>query len=745
MRKRVTVSMLGFVLAACSLEAGARAPALVPWPKAVSMSAGNLMLAPGNRVTAASSELAPLAGVFADEFDAVFGIRLGTQRDHRGAGSILLRLNPTMKGEGYLLTVTRERAVVEGADYAAVAAGTVTLLQAAVGETPERVSIPCMSVHDEPFVPYRGLLVDVARREHSLDSLKQMVVLCRLYKIRYLQLHLFDDQGIKFPSSRFPLLTTMNHSGRAYTLDELRELEHYSQDRGVTIIPELEIPGHEGAMNRAMPDLFLIRGTKPYEHHATINWAKPEVMEALDVLIGEICAVFQATPYFHIGGDEADFTLAHQNADFIRRFKELGYEEPHDAQDTYQLYRRLLRDLDELLRTKYDRQMLCWEGFHRDLSPAPLEPIPKHIPVMAFENRYYRADHLAADGYTVINTAWNPLYVVNDLHCTPEQIYSWNLYRFGCFQPDWEKITWVSVPETTPILGAQMCSWEQPQTIELSSLRKRLPAMSERIWNPKAGKSVEDFLARLDQTDALLNRLVGSVETPRAARNVAGVYNNPNHDLGDNVCANMTNDTCFGWQTGNCVIPVHNNGHTFTLDSGNGNNLHYTGTLTGTGDVHILMGPWSDPPTWTTHNPLRLGGTQPNTFSGTCYVKKGCLQLEKPRGVTALGCRLVVGGQGSNDGVVWAADDQLSNQADIVLLTSPRGGAYLNLNGHNETVASLTIVSGTRVLTEARDGTPGCLRAGSVLLDGNLLANGKYTSKENWIEGNGTVYVGPVE
>ncbi|MEI7901841.1 MAG: family 20 glycosylhydrolase, partial [bacterium] len=350
-----------------------------------------------------------------------------------------------------------------------------------------------------------------------LDGQKQLVRLCRLYKIRYLQLHLTDDQGFKFPSTAFPLLTTQNYSGPAYTLSELRELERYSQERGVTIIPELEIPGHEAAMNRAMPDLFKIKDTLPYEHHATINWAKQEVMDALDVLIGEICSVFQATPYFHVGGDEADFEFAHQNTNFVQRFQALGYAAPYTYDDSYQLYRRLLRTLNELITTKYSKQMLCWEGFHRDPSSSPLEPIPHTLPVMAFENTYYPASQLVADGYPVINTAWNPLYVVNGTQCSPENIYGWNLYRFGRYQKDWSQVQWVTVSPTTNVIGAQMCAWEQPETIELDSLRLRVAAMSERIWNPNADKTFADFSQRVLATDTLLSRLTGSPVNPAPA------------------------------------------------------------------------------------------------------------------------------------------------------------------------------------------------------------------------------------
>lgn len=605
-----------------------------------------------------------------------------------------------------------------------------------------QVLLPHISIEDHPFARYRGLMIDVARQPHSILTLKKIISMCRLYKIRYLQLHLTDDQGFKFPTTNFPLLVTQNYSGPAYTREELEDLEQYSQRHGVTIIPEFEIPGHEGAMNRTMPDLFLIKDTLPYEHHATINWAKPEVTNALDLIIGEICSIFQATPYFHIGGDEADFALAHQNTNFIKRFSELGYAQPYDSGDTYQLYRRLLRDLDTLISNKYGKRMLCWEGFHRDESASPLEPIPKHIPVMAFENTYYPANMLVQDGYPVINTAWNPLYVVNGIQCSPENIYGWNLYRFGRFQPVWEDVYWITVPPTPQVIGAQMCAWEQQDQIEIPTLRSRLPAMSERIWNPDAGKTYVDFSNRFVSTDLLLSKLI-DIDPALDYVDVGGYYTSPNNEIGFGIGANMTNDTTFGWQTYDCAIPVRNNGYTFTIDSGNGNNLNYSGWVTGTGDVELYMGPWNDPPIWTTHNPLRLSGEEPNTAGGTWHVKKGRVQLEKPDGIIAIGGDAIVGGQGGNDCFYWKADEQIIDTAHVTVLNSSHGGAYLNLNGHTETIAELTMETNTVIQTDGADGSNGVLHVGILTVNGIQKEPGTYTENEPWIEGIGNVVVIP--
>ncbi len=734
------VRFIPVVLTLCASLVCTAELSLIPWPLSVQTNTGSLLLSDSNRIVAADPSLLPLVGVMTGEFAVAFGLNLSVAQNTPLPGDIILAFSPALTGETYSVTVS-SNIVISSATYAGIAAGSVTLLQA-IGTNGTQVLVPKITVQDSPFVSYRGLMVDPARQHHGVTILKKLITMCRLYKIRYLQLHLTDDQGFKFPTTNFPLLITQNYSGPAYTREELQELEAYSQARGVTLIPEFEIPGHEGAMNRTMPDLFKIKDTVPYEHHATINWAKPEVTNALDLIIGEICSIFKATPYFHIGGDEADYVFAHQNTNFILRFAELGYPQPYDSGDTYQLYRRLIRDMNTLISNKYNKQMLCWEGFHRDTSATPLEPIPKNIPVMAFENTYYPANYLAQDGYTIINTAWNPLYVVNGVQCSPEHIYGWNIYRFGRFQTDWNSVYWINITPTPLVIGAQMCSWEQHEDIEIPTLRGRLPAMSERIWNPDAGKSFLDFSNRFVSTDLLLSKLI-YIKPNVDYVDVAGYYTNPNNEIGPGIGANMTADTTFGWQTSTCSIPVKNNGFTFTIDSGNGNDLNYSGWVIGSGNVELFMGPWSDPATWTTHNPLRLSGEEPNTASGTWYVKKGRVQLEKTDGVIAIGGDAIVGGQGPNDCFYWQADEQIIDSSHVTLLNSSQGGAYLNLNGHTETIAELTMDAGTVIQTDGTEGSGGLLRVGVLSVNGVSIQPGTYTSSESWIEGDGQVAVIP--
>ena len=225
---------------------------------------------------------------------------------------------------------------------------------------------------------------------------------------------------------------------------------------------------------------------------------KEEVYEAMDEIIGEVAQVFKATPYFHIGGDEAIFNKVDE--DTAAR----AYMKKHQlGGDVHELYRHFLVRMNDIVK-KHNKQMCIWEGFREK---GTIE-IPKDIIVYEFETNRYLPDMLVEDGYTVVNTSWKPLYVVNQKKWSPKTIYEWNMWR-------WEN-WWSKVPSFRPIqvkqsplvIGAQMCSWEQAEEVEIPSLRKRLPAFSERVWNTDKRLPYKQFIKQLNLSDTVLSRLI---------------------------------------------------------------------------------------------------------------------------------------------------------------------------------------------------------------------------------------------
>jgi hypothetical protein len=206
--------------------------------------------------------------------------------------------------------------------------------------------------------------------------------------------------------------------------------------------------------------------------------------------------------------------------------------------------------------------------------------------------------------------------------------------------------------------------------------------------------------------------------------------------------ANLTGDLSVGYPTSVWSVSVITNGHTFTLDSGDGNPLCYTGVISGTGNVRFRMGPSH---TGFKDAPLQVAGDKPNTCTGKYYVQKGRVQLEKPDGVDAIAGDVFVGGQGFNDFLYWKHSNQIKDTASITMVDTPNnGGGYLNLNGCSETVAGLTIVPHTRVVTDGDDGKGGVLTVSSLTVNGQKMPPGAYTAANTkWVEGTGRVVVQP--
>ena len=460
---------------------------LVPMPKQLLFGDGALTLPKTSRIVVTDERLRAITPAL--PMSRLLGGREEISDTPPTPGAIVLSLDTTLPEGGYRLAVT-DRVTITGHDPSAVASGCATLLQLIETDAAHAV-VPQVTITDAPDCSYRGLLVDVARRPHPIAVLEQIVELCSYYKVRYLQLHLTDDQAFTFPSTAFAKAVTKDHS---YTRAQLRGLDDFATARGVTLVPELDVPGHCGALIAALPELFRAHEL----HHATIAFAKPEVLAAVDTLIGEMLDVFRKTPFFHVGGDEADLEHVAKNPLFLAAFAREG------VTDAQELYRRFLVQLRDKVHAR-GKRMLVWEGF----GPGGAVAIPKDVVVMPFESAYHLPDQLAASGYPLINTAWQPLYVVND-RCWPETwIHAWHVRRWEHFVPTYPASRGIDVPATAVVLGAQLCAWEQPAERELPSLRRRLAALAERTWNATTTRSGHDFLQRLAFTDARLSLVLG--------------------------------------------------------------------------------------------------------------------------------------------------------------------------------------------------------------------------------------------
>ena len=458
-------------------------PALLPIPRQVVTRGGEFVLRERAHVVYEDPLLGAHAKVLARELGVLTGVDVQPAQGPAVAGDVSLRLDAGLKGEHHRLDVG-EQVVASGGDAHAVTLATATLLQALDG-----TRAPRMVVDDEPRSPYRGMLIDVARQFHTLDTLEQAIELARLYKVRYLQMHLTDDSSFTFESKRYPALAT---PGRNYTQEQLRALVAYAQARGVTLVPELDLPGHSTEMRRRMPELF---GAPDL---GVIDIASPAAVGAVKELIREIIDVFGPSPYFHIGADEVWLAKLAERPSPGEAVKARGFDGVHD------LYLAAIAWMHAAVKGA-GRQTLMWESFAGTGSRAV--SIPKDVLVMAWETAYQRPESLLANGYQIINASWKPTYVTPGIQWTPKEIYAWNIFRWENWVRGMPSYNPIQIEPTDRVLGAQFNAWEMADEMTLPAARIRLPAVCERAWNPQRTVPYAEFQRRLDATDRVFQRL----------------------------------------------------------------------------------------------------------------------------------------------------------------------------------------------------------------------------------------------
>ena len=342
-------------------------------------------------------------------------------------------------------------------------------------------------VRDAPRFPWRGLMLDTARHFISTTALERTLDAMWFYKLNVLHLHLTDDQGFRFRSDAFPELA----SADAYGTDELRDLVAYAADRGIRVVPELDVPGHTTSWLAAHPEWAL--GAPPAVapsrrfgvHKSCIDPGKAAVLAAVDALFEELAEVFP-DEFLHLGGDEAVALDAHTQSAFVAR-----------------LVHRLL---------ELGKRPLAWdECLHPDL--------PAQTTVQAWRGVAARDAALQAGFDCVVSAPYYlDLFFPARAHAVPPTASAADVasasadprlshVRQGI---DWMR-DFATMPALRPrppgsVLGGEACMWSELVTEALLDARvwSRLPAIAEQFWHGDAANSGSDLLGRLSKTRGAL-------------------------------------------------------------------------------------------------------------------------------------------------------------------------------------------------------------------------------------------------
>ena len=449
-----------------------------------------------------------------------------TVADEVPASGIRFVTDESLPAEGYELNVDGEGIEVRASQfpgflYALQSLG--QLLPAAVYGTepaPDAAwEVPCVKIADAPRFAYRGMHLDVARHFFSVDEVKRYIDVMAIHKLNTLHWHLTDDQGWRIEIKRYPELTAVGSIRKAtvvrkewgtydgtpyggfYTQDEIRDVVKYAADRGVTVIPEIDLPGHMLAALTAYPELGCTGG--PYEVWGRWGVAddvlcpgREKTFEFLEGVLTEVMELFPSE-YIHIGGDECPKVRWEKCPRCQAKIRQLGLKDDgeHTAEHYLQSYvtdrigkflaqhgRRII-GWDEILegRAPSDAVVMSWRGSEGGIAAAKLG----HDVIMTPNSHFY------FDYYQSLDTDAEPFGIGG--YIPMEQVYSYD----------------PAFPELTPeqqkhILGVQANLWTEyvlsDEHLEYMLL-PRLAALSEVQWCLPETKDWNRFIGsfRMDE------------------------------------------------------------------------------------------------------------------------------------------------------------------------------------------------------------------------------------------------------
>ncbi|MBO4327102.1 MAG: family 20 glycosylhydrolase [Clostridia bacterium] len=394
---------------------------------------------------------------------------------------------------GYEISVGTSGAEITAADVTSFnhALATVFQIMKNVAGTHSEIVLPLCRITDGPDLSYRGMMVDLARYWHPFEFLLSYVDTCWYYKLSALHLHFTDDQSYTLPGKAFPNLST---SGRSYSFEEIRRLNKYASDRGIEIIPEIDVPGHNSGFALAYPELFGTKG---------IICQHKDSVDAVSAVFSEVCDLFPYSRHIHIGGDEANLRKWLDCPECMEYAKSTGIDTSLPGEEICdRLYVNFIVRMAAAVKEK-GRIPIVWEGFPKNMNDL----VPRDIVVMSWENFYQITPDLLEAGFTIINCSWNPMYIVApDVKWTPEEVCDWSVYKWRPVHPGSPFIgsSYTSGP-SDQIIGGQLLAWgdrvismfagneNEGARVELGLLLERVPFLAQNTWNKDSGLVYNDI------------------------------------------------------------------------------------------------------------------------------------------------------------------------------------------------------------------------------------------------------------
>jgi len=507
---------------------------IIPKPKSYVARSGKFVFHPETLIVYVGTEAKPVARYFAKEIATATGMKLKVAEKGSGKTTVRFELKKSakMNPEGYTLDVSSSRINIVAKTTSGLFYGLQTVRQMMPPEIYSRVpvkekitwSLPCAKIVDEPRFAWRGANVDCGRHFFSKEAIMRFIDTISWHKINRFHWHLTEDQGWRIEIKKYPRLTevgawrsnllvrenpafTREDSphwnkdglyGGFYSQKDIREIVKYAQERFVTIVPEIDIPGHSAAALLAYPE-FACDGLPPGSLPLSGGVfgkvycpGKEKTFDFLEEIFSELVELFPGE-YVHIGGDECPKGAWQKCGDCQKRIRDekLSAANGHTAEERLQSY--FVGRIQKFLASK-GKKVIGWDEITeggipdgctvmhwREYTDVKIAPKAGHDLIVAtrprcYYNWAYRKDDkpfvLSQGGVMQMRQAWDFDPVPNGL----------------------------SEKEKKHVLGVQACFWGEKtpneKVLEFHYF-PRLSAMSENAWGSRENRNYDEFLRRV--------------------------------------------------------------------------------------------------------------------------------------------------------------------------------------------------------------------------------------------------------
>lgn len=499
---------------------------IIPAPVSVERREGGFQVSDDIHVVLArpgTAEASRLAGVTGALLRETLGLPL-LKTSGLSQNAVILDLERTTPGlgaEGYRLVVSPDGIRITAASTHGLFYGIQTLRQLLPPPDSAKLDwiIPAVEIVDYPRFKWRGLHLDVGRHFFPPEFIKRYLDLMSLWKLNTFHWHLTEDQGWRIEIRRYPRLTEVGSRraetvlernlrpyvgdgipyGGFYTQEEIRDIVAYARERYITVVPEIEMPGHSLAALAAYPDLACTPG--PFEVGTTwgvfedIYCPSEETFTFLENVLTEVMELFPST-FIHIGGDEAPKTRWEESALAQRVMRREGLNDEHELQSWFisridrflTAHGRRLVGWDEILQGGLapGATVMSWRGMDGGIAAAREGHDVVMTPTSHMYFDYYQAD---PEGEPLANGGEIPLAKVYGFEPVPEELTN---------------------EEARHVLGAQANVWTEymPTSDQVEYMvYPRALALAEVVWSPEGRRDWDDFLSRLPVSLRILDAL----------------------------------------------------------------------------------------------------------------------------------------------------------------------------------------------------------------------------------------------